>query len=244
MLCIVGTAQTIMAAPYDDDKFEIWSVAQAISYPAFKRWDVLYEMHTEGYWRDPNVLKRLSETKGVPLVMHDQYDEIPTSVRYPIEEMVSKYRRYHTTSITYMLVWALHSFLTTGKPQHLSLCGVHMEAREEYTVQRPACEYWLARLEQAGVDIQIAGGAILAAQGLYGYENYDPLCWKFRQLLNNYNGGIQVRAQEESDAELKKHQQIGAAKAIEALLRQAQTGELMKFTPEEKEQMAGLKKDT
>jgi len=238
MLAIVGTAPTMQGAPYDDPKFEIWSVAQATSYPVFRRYDVLYEMHTAGYWKEAAVLKRLQETKAPIMVMQDEYPEIPGSVAYPIDMITTKYRRYHTTSITYMLAWALHSFLMTQKPYHVALFGVHMEAREEYTEQRPCCEYWLARMEQAGMDVFLAGGKILASQGLYGYENYDPVCWKMRQRINALTQGINIRANEEQEAKLKKHEQIGAVKEAEYWLREAQTGALPSLKPEEKEKMS------
>ena len=135
-----------------------------------------------------------------------------------------------------MLAWALHSFLETGKPGHVALFGIHMEAREEYTTQRPCCEYWLARLEQAGVDVFVAGGAILAADALYGYENYDPLCWKLRERISLLRNGLNQRAQEESNAELKKHQQIGALKEAEWALREVQMGR-MKLTQDDKDKI-------
>jgi hypothetical protein len=77
--------------------------------------------------------------------MHDHYDAIPRSIKFPLEDVLM-YRRYQTTTITYMLAWAYHSFLKIGKPLHVFLAGVHMEHREEYTVQRPCCEYWLGRM--------------------------------------------------------------------------------------------------
>ena len=58
------------------------------------------------------------------------------------------------------------------------------------------------------------------------------MVWKLRQMINNYRAGIQVRAQEEADAELKKHQQIGAVEVLEILHREAQTGK-MRLTQEE-----------
>lgn len=224
-LAICGTAPTLQAAPFEDSEYEIWAVAQCTTYPAFKRGDLLWEMHTAGYWRDAPILKRLNDAK-LPIVMHDHYAEVPTSIRFPLEDVLP-YRKYHTTSITYMLVWAYHSYKQTGLPLHVSLCGVHMEAREEYTVQRPACEYWLARMEEAGIDIFITGGAILAATGLYGYENYDPVCWKLRERIRGLALGKQVRENEERQAQIQKHEQIGAIKEAEHWLRLAQTGDLL-----------------
>jgi len=158
MLAIIGTADpTRQAAPYEDPNFEIWGVAVATTYPDVKRMDLQFEMHTEGYWkRDPNVTKRLAGVK-VPLYMHDHYEDIPASIRYPIE-IVQQYRKYFTNSIAYMLALAYHSFIMTEKPKHVAMFGVHMAAGEEYAEQRPCCEYWIGRMEGAGMDVEPSWG--------------------------------------------------------------------------------------
>ena len=227
MLAIIGTADpTRKAAPYEDDKFEVWGVAVAATYPDVKRLDVQFELHTEGYWkRDPNVTKRLQETK-VPLYMHEKYPDIPMSIRYPIEIMQA-YRKYFTNSIAYMLALAFHSFVATKNPKHVALFGVHMEATEEYTEQRPCCEYWLGRMEGAGMDIEMApGGAILTSMGLYGYENYNPVCWDMRQYINAMHGGVGQAAKEIKRWELQKAKNEGGVIAVEHFLRKFQRGEL------------------
>ena len=159
------------------------------------------------------------------MVMQDKYPEVPNSIRYPLETIL-QYRNYHTTSITYMLALAYHSFKMTQKPLHVAMFGIHMESREEYSEQRPCCEYWLARMEEAGIDVFLAGGAILRSQGLYGYEKYDAICYKLRTRINGLAEGMKVRAAEEKTAELKKNQQMGAMQEAEYWLRLAQTGGL------------------
>jgi hypothetical protein len=224
-LAILGTAETMLATPWEDEEFEIWAVAQCETYPAFKRADILFELHTKDYWSDPNVIVRLNRWKG-PMVMQDHYEEVPNSIRLPLE-VVKNYRRYHRTSITYMLTLAYHSYLLTKKPAHVALFGVHMaDIREEYAEQRPCCEYWLGRMEGAGMDIFLAGGALLQAPFMYGYEKYNPLTWKLRSRLDGLVNGQGVREQEEREAELKKHEQMGAVKEVEYWLRLAQRGEL------------------
>ena len=224
-LAILGTAETMPAAPWTDDKYEIWAVAQCATFPSFKRGDVLFELHTRDYWSDKDVLARLNKWAG-PTVMQDHYDEIPKSVRLPIE-VIKQYRPYHRTSITYMLTLAYHSFLKTRKPFHVGLFGIHMaDIREEYAEQRPCCEYWLGRMEAAGMDIFLAGGALLQAPFMYGYEKYNPLAYKLRVRIEGLTNGVQVRENEESEARLKKHEQIGAVKEAEYWLRLAQRGEL------------------
>lgn len=226
-MAMLGTAPTMTAAPFDDPEYEIWAVAQCATFPSFRRGDVLFELHTRDYWANEAITKRLNAWQG-RLIMQDHYEEIPKSERFPIEAVL-QYRRYHRTSITYMLALAYHSFKLTGKPWHVGLFGIHMEdVREEYAEQRPCCEYWLGRMEDAGMDIFISAGAVLAAPFLYGYESYSPMNFKFRQRIDGLTEGMHVREQEELEKKLQKHEQIGAIKEAEFWLRLAQRGELDK----------------
>jgi hypothetical protein len=223
-LSILGTADTLGAAPWEDKEFEIWAVAPALTYPSFKRGDLIFEMHSRDYWDDKAIIERLNKWDG-PVYMQDVYPEVPKSIKYPLDEVLP-YRRYHTTSITYMLALAYYSFLKVKKPLHVALFGVHMEHREEYSEQRPCCEYWLGRMEGAGIDIYIAGGAILRSEGLYAYEGYNAICGKLRTRIEGLTNGLHAREAEEHAAELKKHEQDGAIKEAEYWLRLAQTGGL------------------
>lgn len=227
MLAIIGTADpTRQAAPYEDANFEIWGVAVASTFPDVKRLDVQFEMHTEGYWKkDPNVTKRLADAK-VPIYMHDSYSDIPTSIRYPIE-IVQQYRKYFTNSIAYMLALAYHSFVMTEKPKHVALFGVHMSAGEEYADQRPSCEYWIGRMEGAGMDVEPThGGALLQAIGLYGYENYNPACWDMRQYIMMLQNGVSQAQGEVRKWEFQRERNNGGIHAVEHFLRKFQRGEL------------------
>ena len=162
LLAIVGTADpSRRAVPYEDENFEIWCPSVLTVYEDFKRADLVFEMHTEGYWEHDAVKKRLMKTTQ-PMYMQEKHEDIPTSMRYPIE-VIKWYRNYHTNSISYMLALAYHSFVTTGKPRHVALFGIVMSCKEEYGEQRPCCEYWLGLLEGAGVDIEVSpDSAILA----------------------------------------------------------------------------------
>lgn len=225
LLAVIGTAGTMQATPWDDPKYEIWGVAQCSSFPVFKRADILFELHTREYWADENVLKRLNGWTG-RMVMKDHYEEVPLSEKYPIKTIL-EYRPYHRTSITYMLALAYHSFKLTGKPFHVGLFGIHMEdIQEEYGEQRPCCEYWLGRMEDAGMDIFIAGGAVLASPFLYGYEKYNPLVWKLRQRHDALANGYRMKQNEVRQKENEMNMQQGAVQESEFWLRLAQRGEL------------------
>ena len=227
-LVILGTADPSRGmAPYKDKSYEIWAVAVAATYPDVRRIDALFELHTAGYWeQDPNVKKRLSETT-IPIYMHDVHEDIPASVKFPVEE-VKQYRAYFTSSIAYMLGLAFHSFRTEGKPKEVALYGVNMSSAEEYTEQRACCEYWMGCLETAGVDVKLTeGGALMVAQnGLYGFENYNPLCWEIQQRVFAISGGIKKSEGELHKWEIQKAKNEGAHYEANYWLRKAQRGEI------------------
>jgi hypothetical protein len=210
MLAILGAADpSRRAAPYEDSNFEIWCPSIMLTFPDFKRADCFFELHTEGYFDREDIIKRLQKIKQ-PLYMQQVYEEFPTSIRYPIE-IIKQYRQYHTNSISYMLALAFHSFVTTGKPRHLALFGIVMSCEEEYGEQRPCCEYWLGRLEGAGVDIEISpDSAILASPGLYGYQTYNPILLDLRQRIDGLQVGMKQTNQELTTWTQQKYRQEGA----------------------------------
>lgn len=225
-LGIVGTADpTRRMAPYTAASWELWGVSVATTYPDVTRLDVQFEMHPREYYeRDPNVLKRLQACE-VPLYMLEADPKIPHSVRYPIEA-ITGYRKYFTNSIAYMIALAYHSFVLTGKPKNVALYGVHMEGEEEYTEQRPCCEYWLGRLEGAGVTVTPAeAGSLLIANALYGYEKYNAVCWEMRQRTFLINNGIKQSAGEKEKWGLQQAKNEGALYECQYWLRKFQRGE-------------------
>jgi hypothetical protein len=224
-LAILGTASgSLGMAPYEDDGFEIWGVSTLLEFEAAKRLDVLFEMHSEGYWGRPDVTKRLKKWDG-PLYMAEASKKFPNAVRYPIEDIV-EHGRYHTTTITYMLALAYHSFKTTGKPFHVGLYGVHMEHDEEYGIQRPCCEYWIGKMQGAGMDVSVApGGALLESSGLYGYENYNPICLDLKQRVQALKQTELKYREQENEAARNAEQHIGAQKEAQYILTMLQRGQ-------------------
>ena len=223
-LAIVGTAETMPMTPFNDPLYEIWAVSVCSTYEAFKRSDLYFELHNRAYWDKPDIVTRLNKPT-CPTYMLAHNKEVPLSVKFPVDVLVDNYRRYHTTSITYMLAWAYHSFLTTGKPYHVGLFGIHMASREEYTEQRPCCEYWLGRMEGAGMDILMApGGSVLTSNGLYGYEGYHPAIPKLRDRLTALQAGGQQAEGEAIRWEKQKLKQDGAIAECEYWMRQYQLG--------------------
>ncbi len=222
MLAILGTASSLSDAPYDDKGVEIWGVAQCVTFDAFKRADLFFEMHDDSYWKLENVEQRLRASQ-IPIYMMDKYEEVPLSIKYPLD-LVIGYKRYHRTSVTYMLALAYHLFLTTGNPKSVALFGIHMSSEEEYTEQRPCCEYWLGRMEDAGIEIFIADGAIFEAPGLYAYEGYNPAIPKIRERLGLLEAGVAVRQNAMTGAREEYFKQLGAKEECAYWLRAFRQG--------------------
>lgn len=228
-LAIVASAEpTRGMAPFDNKDYELWGLSVTSTYPDVTRLDLLFEMHPEDYYeRDPNVLKRLQELKQ-PLYMLKQRDDIPMSMAYPLDMITSEYRPYHTSSISYMLVFAYHSFLITGKPSRVEVYGAHMEAKEEYQDQRACCEYWMGCMEAVGIDVvPPADGVLLASTngGLYGMENYNPICWDMRQRTYGLQNGIADAVSKIQAGETQKAKNEGALYECEFWLLKHQRGE-------------------
>ena len=224
MLAILGTAPSLSMAPYDDEKFEIWGVSTLLEFEKAKRLDVLFEMHSDGYWGRQDVTKRLKRWAG-PLYMREKVKLFPNSKTYPLDDVL-KYGRYHTTTITYMMALAYHSYIETGKPFHVGLYGVHMEHDEEYGIQRPCCEYWLGKMQGAGIDTMVApGGALLESSGLYGYENYNPICLDLKQRILALHETEEKFREQEREAARNAEQHIGAQKEAQFILRMIQRGQ-------------------
>ena len=226
LLAVMGTADPSRSmAPFEDENFEIWGCQVCVVYPDVKRLDVLFEMHTESYWKHSEVFPRLKEIKQ-PMYMQKEVKELPTSMRYPIE-IIEQYRGYSTSTISHMLALAYHSFIMTEKPKHVALFGIAMFADEEYSEQRPCCEYWLGRMEGAGMDIEIApGSALLASPGLYGYQNYNPIAYDLRTRLIGVEMGINHSKNELEKWKQQLWRNEGAKAEDEYWLRKIQKGEI------------------
>jgi len=223
---ILGTAPTMADTPWNDPEMEIWALSQCVTFETFKRADIFFELHTADLWKVwTNILPRLNETKG-RIIMQKHYDEIPKSEPFPLKTVL-QYRSYQRSSITYLLALAYHSYKMTGKPGHVSLYGIHMEDKgEEYSEQRPCCEYWLGRMEDAGQEIYIAAGAVLAAPFLYGYEKYSELLVQLRQRYDGLTNGMKGAEAKIVEAAAQKNRQDGALSECEFWLRGAQRGEI------------------
>lgn len=127
-VAIVGCSQSKSLAPFDDESFEIWGVNNLYPHiPRASRWFEIHEITQQGetYLRRGDTkfrgqpvndyLKQMGEwtkEKNCPVYMQKHWDLVPTSIPYPVEEMIQKFGGYFTNSVSWMIALAIHEGAT------------------------------------------------------------------------------------------------------------------------------------
>lgn len=171
-IALIGYAPNVRMAPWNDKTYEIWGLNdQPWTMP---RIDVLFELHKpevikeEGHW---DRLKELS----IPIFMQDKYDEIPSSIKYPLDVVAKCFRvsgtdrPYLTCSASEMLAVAL---LSTPQPARIDVFGIDMAQDTEFGHQRPSAEFWLGIAFGRGIELSVQYSSdLLKANFIYGFED-------------------------------------------------------------------------
>jgi len=185
-VAIVGFTETQNLAPYQDKTWEIWACNEF--YARCPRLDVLFEIHSREEWgKDcgstygPKHTEWLQKAQ-IPIYMAKKYEDIPTAIAYPWEEIKTKFPHgdYLNNSISIMIALAL--FLGY---KEIGVWGVEMAHHTEFPIQRPSCEYWLGII--SGLFLArgypkltlIEGSELLNTPYTYGLENIA----KFKRII-------------------------------------------------------------
>jgi len=196
-VAIVGFAGTRDQAPYDNPEYEIWTVNNLHKF--VPRQDRVFQLHQRWEWDlegqcDQNAHNvHLSEhvefmrTCGLPVYTVEKFDDIPTSIRYPIEVMTEEFGvqrtghenpdhkdGYWTNSISMMMALAIYEGFKT-----IEVYGVDMAVGTEYNEQRPSCEYYLGIAKGRGIEVKLpASSDLLKTRFVYGFETEKVEAWK------------------------------------------------------------------
>ena len=152
--------------------YELWTLPASV--PEFNAIaDRCFELHHYSEFR--RVGKPMGRPEGgfvkdlkkltCPLYLQEQHDSFTTSIRFPVEELVGKFRRYFDGTIAYMMALAIDE-----GADEIALYGIDL-AKEEYKNQKPAMEYWVGYAEGKGIKVHIPGGSALNQRdSLYCYD--------------------------------------------------------------------------
>lgn len=170
-LAIVGTApSSLHLAPYNDTDYEIWGLGGVYGYIDFPnisnitRWFDIHSLDEVHKVYSDDFLRELT----IPIFMQEKFAECPTSVEYPLEEVLRRFpRRYFTNTVSWMLALAICEGY-----EDISVYGVDMSQGTEYASQRPSCEYFLGYAEGMGINIYLPQESdLLKTPFLYGFED-------------------------------------------------------------------------
>ncbi|MCG8430377.1 MAG: hypothetical protein MJA29_04315, partial [Candidatus Omnitrophica bacterium] len=207
--------------------------------PRANRWFEIHHIHQEGgnYYRrgdrkfrgqDVNeYLTQLGEwtaKQDCAVYMQQHWDIVPTSIAYPIEDIIKAFGRYFTNSISYQLALAIAEDF-----EEIHVYGVDMAVDTEYNHQRPSCEFFLGIAAGRGITVHIPNEAdLLKTRFMYGFEEPLKTAWDkkgkamkktTKEKMARLNREIdQIRAEADRELRFRENQiqqYIGADHALQ-----------------------------
>lgn len=149
--------------------------------------DALFQLHHEAIWKNP---KNRSDEKHFewlksgntpPVYMQKEYSEVPKSLKYPIEEILSlvgniqvivdgkeKIFKYFSSSPEYALALAALMQKRGHGYKRIEIWGIELEHESEYVYQRTGFAFWTGYLAALGIEL-ILNNSIFDTP-MYGYE--------------------------------------------------------------------------
>ena len=216
-IAILGYAEESRDLVYEvGDDYELWGINAAhmlINERMRARPTNWFQMHPShwngsgkgatGMWGRPKEhLEFLEKFEGSVWMQYPNEDiakTIKNRKRYPLEQIAQKAGRdYLTSTFAYQfaLIWYQHVY--EGIPtEQVNIYGVNLSATEEYSHQRPCAEYWLGRLNEAGIKVYIPSASSLLKGRPYargGEDNDDLSLHAFKRLQHYRNRFDTARA--------------------------------------------------
>lgn len=190
---IIGfAAQSRGYAPWNNPKIDLFGLNEELAWAAWlnnkdpnQRWWKAKEENVAGWYQihnydtfsretnhnDPLHFEWLKKEHPFPIFMQDVYPDIPSSVKFPIEEIQKEFRtpdgkKYFTSSISYILC---HLYMLGYK--RIEIYGFEMASNTEYAFQRPNASWIAGRLRARGVDIYVPPISNFLSGKVYAFED-------------------------------------------------------------------------
>ena len=218
-LCILGTSTTLNQAPFNDKSFEFWALNEMydmIDINVATRW---FEVHNSAdvfnmkssKYNVPH--REVLQQMKIPIYMNTIHDDIPMSVAYPMDDMIKHFgRKLFRSTVDYELQLAIYE-----KFDEIHIYGVNMACDDEYGFQKPSCEYWLGRVEQAGIRLVLPDGCdLLKSYFTYGGEDFE----KQNDLIIKSKAKIEQLERDSKEFMKNYYLSIGAKDTWQYLLRE------------------------
>lgn len=200
--------------PVDSPEWEIWGMNQL--YRHVKRADRWFDVH----WNWDQELVPGTDHKGwirdcgIPVYMTQCHEDLPTSVRFPIDVLVGEFTDYYTSTVAHMTalaIWEidrrverdLEAWGQEGGRKRVAdvlrqrralyaeytigLFGIDLVVGEEYFWQKACSEFWIgAAAIGRGINVFVPPQSALCKQLFrYGYQTEPPCIVKPREILDH-----------------------------------------------------------
>ena len=236
-VAIVGCAESKNMAPFQlPNEWEFWGVNNlhlTLPKAPWSRWFELHSIAFDGIrylrrgsdnFRGQQVQAYLESLNAlnIPVYMQKPWNVIPNAVPYPLETIMKEFpRRYFTNTISWMIALAiLEGFKEIG------IYGVDMAVssplrqQNEYSHQRPSCEYFIGIAEGRGIKVHLPDECdLLKSRFLYAIEDIQETA--FNKKLVDMKKSMQHRLNDadakERMAGKQREQYIGAISAIQEI---------------------------
>ena len=131
--------------------------------------DLWFDMHEKPEEKHPKWWIWALENQPRCMLLK-QRDELVNSRAYPVDEIISRFGLYFTSSVSYMLALAI-----ARGARWIGLYGIDMACGSEYYHQRACCEYLIGLAVGSGITVDIPkDSALLKSRWLYGYDEDRP----------------------------------------------------------------------
>lgn len=211
----------------DDAEYWCWNEVGSLKddRPGYwaKRVDLLLQLHASPIFRNHNNLNHgrhqtledgsksnshydwLQRVHEIPIYMQEHYDDVPSSIKYPLDEIVKtllpniwrdygkgkEQVRHFTSSTAYAIALALY-FNEIGYKtiKQIEIYGIEMTSDTEYVRQRDGVTFWLGIAIGKGVNVVIHSPLFLNNK-LYGYtgevviqrQEFEMSCRKLDEVV-------------------------------------------------------------
>lgn len=128
--------------------------------------DRCYELHrpADRPWRSADHWEWINEN---PSKVWTFFPELVKGNAYPIVEVLTRWRAFHTCSFTWMIAHAM-----LEQVAELRLVRCRLATFHEQIFEKPGVCYWLALAEAADVRVRVSpGSGLLSAPFLYGLQD-------------------------------------------------------------------------
>jgi len=215
-VAIVGFAPSSMSDVrhlFNNPDWEIWGLNQLyIAFPPIveqaTRWFQIHHRTTydQTIGRDHSHHEWLTKQDRFPVYMQVRNDDIPMSVPFPKEHLLTMFRRYFTNSIS----WEIALAISEGF-EEIAVFGVDMAQDTEHGFERPSVEYFMGYAEGAGIILRLPEKSdLLKSLFLYPFEDSSPFRTKIVSRRQELMGRRTHLAQQEQQARDHRMQLIGA----------------------------------